>query len=86
MLVQSLHQFNDGVPPNSMVLSVQSREGRSANNRCVGAIEIVGCEKLSHLHLDQLQHLLVLHNVTLNTHEFLVCVVVVVCMCVCVVV
>src|SRR6478735_11477878 len=63
VLVDRGHELEDRLAP--LGVAVEGREGRHANDRDVVARELVLGEELAHLHLDELDELLVVDHVAL---------------------
>src|SRR5690606_37060092 len=64
--VQSLNQLLDGSGAHLVVvLTVQSHQRRTDDDRSVVAWEIVSAEQVTHFHFDQFQQLGVVHHVSL---------------------
>ena len=61
--VERRHQLADRLLP--LLVAVERRQRRAADDRRVVAVELVLVEELAHLHLDQVQHLRVVHRVAL---------------------
>jgi len=64
-LVDSLHELVDLVSANIGALALEGAEGGAHDDGSLLAVEAVGGEKLTHLHLDELQHLGVIDGINL---------------------
>jgi hypothetical protein len=66
--VDSLEQLIDLLLANLWLTALERAERRSHDDGCLVALEAVAAEQFAHLHLDELQHLLVLDGIDL-VHE-----------------
>ena len=63
--IDGLHELVDLALADFGTLALEGAEGRTHNDRCSVTVEAVGAEKLTHLHLNELQHLGVLESINL---------------------
>ena len=61
--VASVHELHYLLLP--LLNTVESAEGRTADDRSIVAVELILVEKLTHLHLNELKHLLIVNHITL---------------------
>ena len=61
--IASVHQLHNLIFPLSN--TVQSTKCRTADDRSIVAIELILIEQLTHFHLNELKHLLILNHITL---------------------
>ncbi|KAH3664820.1 hypothetical protein OGATHE_003635 [Ogataea polymorpha] len=65
VLVHSIHQFLDGLLSDLWLSSFQSTQRRSHDDRGLVTVKAIRTQKLSHFHLNKLQHLWVINGVDL---------------------
>ena len=63
VLVNGIHEVENGLGP--LLVTLQGLVGGDADDRAVVAVEVLGGEELTHLHLDELDELLVVNHVAL---------------------
>lgn len=64
-LIDGLHELIDLALADFGTLALEGAEGRTHDDRGGVTVEAVGAEKLTHLHLNELQHLRVLESINL---------------------
>ena len=65
MFVHSLDKLFHSIHTDFGICAIESTKGATLDEHCVITVIVIACEKLSHLHLDELMHLFIVNDVAL---------------------